>query len=692
MEFKTNTQLEEERKQALSVTKTTPPVITGLQGSIRQKWEQAKRAKITIEQIFLRAKRQRDGQYEPQKLAAIRATFGGDYTPVWMMVTETKCRAAESWIKDILLQPNEQPWDLQPTTMPDLPEEIDAQIMNHTMQELYQRAQLMAQERNIPFNVYEFIASVKDLMPEIRQHIRKQTKKKAKEAAERMKEKIADQLEEGGWTDALEECVHDIITYGICFLKGPLLSKDLLRRSKQDTTTGKWTSNIESEVIPKWQRRSPFNVYPAPDAVGVEDSYVIDLINLTPKALSDMIGVPGYSDSEIRACLTEYRTGGLREWTAIATEKARLEGRETMAVWESEKIDCLHYMGSAQGQHLIDWGMDPSEITDPVIEYNIEAWMIGTHIIKAMMNPDPLQKKPICKACFNDDPDSFWGRGGVPNLIEDIQTICNSLARAIVNNVGIAAGPQVEFDKDRLAGNVPQLVPWKVWISTGNQIRQNPAVSFYMPPLIADRLQILYEFFMKLADEDSGIPRYAHGETQVGGAGRTASGLSMLMTHAARGVKMFIKNLDKGIIQQSVQKQFYYNLDYEELDEDLIGDVKVVAKGSSSMIAKEQQSVRRTEFMGMTNNPVDVQIMGLKGRKYLLDETAKSLEIDRDELFEEFEFEKDSFDNMMGGSGQQPMLPSGQQGGVTPPPNPATTDVAGGLKGGTGVRTMPGQE
>ena len=692
MEFKTNTQLEEERKQALSVTKTTPPVITGLQGSIRQKWEQAKRAKITIEQIFLRAKRQRDGQYEPQKLAAIRATFGGDYTPVWMMVTETKCRAAESWIKDILLQPNEQPWDLQPTTMPDLPEEIDAQIMNHTMQELYQRAQLMAQERNIPFNVYEFIASVKDLMPEIRQHIRKQTKKKAKEAAERMKEKIADQLEEGGWTDALEECVHDIITYGICFLKGPLLSKDLLRRSKQDTTTGKWTSNIESEVIPKWQRRSPFNVYPAPDAVGVEDSYVIDLINLTPKALSDMIGVPGYSDSEIRACLTEYRTGGLREWTAIATEKARLEGRETMAVWESEKIDCLHYMGSAQGQHLIDWGMDPSEITDPVIEYNIEAWMIGTHIIKAMMNPDPLQKKPICKACFNDDPDSFWGRGGVPNLIEDIQTICNSLARAIVNNVGIAAGPQVEFDKDRLAGNVPQLVPWKVWISTGNQIRQNPAVSFYMPPLIADRLQILYEFFMKLADEDSGIPRYAHGETQVGGAGRTASGLSMLMTHAARGVKMFIKNLDKGIIQQSVQKQFYYNLDYEELDEDLIGDVKVVAKGSSSMIAKEQQSVRRTEFMGMTNNPVDVQIMGLKGRKYLLDETAKSLEIDRDELFEEFEFEKDSFDNMMGGSGQQPMLPSGQQGGVTPPPNPATTDVAGGLKGGTGVRTMPGKE
>lgn len=680
LDYKTNSQLEEERKIRVGTTETLPPVLTGLAGDIRRKWEQAKRAKNTIEQAFLRAKRQRDGQYEPQKLASIQATFGTDYIPVYMMVTETKCRAAESWIKDILLQPDEEPWDLEPTPIPDIPDQLDMQIMSQVMYTFYQQAVMMAQERGIPFDINEFKSLTASLMPEIKLYLKKQVKKKAKEAARQMKEKISDQFAEGEWYDSLEDCIFDIVTYGVCFMKGPLMNKDILRRAKQDEMTGKWTSNIESEIIPKWQRRSPFNIYPAPDAVGTDDSYIFDLINLTPKQLSDLLGVPGYSENEIRACLSEYRNGGLKEWISIASEKAFLEKRESMSVYESEKIDCLHYMGSAQGQHLLDWGLEAEEITDPLLEYNIEAYMIGTHIIKAMVNPDPLQKKPICKACFNDDPDSFWGRGGVPALIEDIQTICNSIARAIVNNVGIAAGPQVEFDKDRLMGNVPQLVPWKVWLSTGNQMRQTPAIKFYMPPLVADRLQLLYEFFLRLADEDSGIPRYAHGSTQVGGSGKTASGLSMLMTHAARGVKMFIKNIDRGIIQKSVQKQFFYNLDYEELDIEMIGDVKVVPKGSSSLIAKEQQAVRRTEFMTVTNNPLDAQIIGISGRKYLIQEVAKSLEMDTEALFQEEGFEKESFDRFMNPQQQLPQTSMEQSGSA---PKPMSTDLAGNQVQGT---------
>ena len=701
VDVKTNSQLEAERKARVGVAETQPPVLSGLAGDMRRKWEQAKRAKNTIEQAFLRAKRQRDGQYEPQKLASIKATFGAEYIPVYMMVTETKCRAAESWIKDILLQPDEEPWDIEPTPIPDIPEQLDMQIMSNVMYTLYQQAIQMSQERGMPFDVNEFKELVKSLTPEIKGYIRKQVKKKAKEAAKQMKEKISDQFAEGDWYDSLEDCIFDIVTYGVCFMKGPQMNKDLLRRSTQDESTGKWTNQVESEIIPKWQRRSPFNIYPAPDAVGVEDTYIFDLMHLTPKNLTDLLDVPGYSNDEIRACLSEYRNGGLKEWISIESEKARLEQRESMATYESEKIDCLHYMGSAQGQHLLDWGLEAEEIEDPLLEYNVEAWMIGTHIIKAMVNPDPLQKKPLCKACFNDDPDSFWGRGGVPALIEDIQKICNALARAIVNNVGMAAGPQVEYDKERLHGNVPQLVPWKVWISTGNQMRQTPAIKFYMPPLVADRLQMLYEFFLGLADEDSGIPRYAQGSTQVGGAGKTASGLSMLMTHAARGVKMFIKNIDRGIIQKSVQKQFYYNLDYEELDIEMIGDVKVVARGSSSLIAKEQRAVRMTEFMTVTNNPLDAQIIGMNGRKNLLEETAKSLEIDPSILFEEFEFDKDSFNNVMNSQqmGQsQGQLPPGQgqpqtameQSGSAKAP--ANLDVAGNVKSGRDYTLFRGQE
>ena len=66
---------------------------------------------------MLKALRQRNGEYEADKLNAIRKQGGSE---VYMMLTEVKCRAAESWLRDILLDSGTPPWDLQPTPIPDL--------------------------------------------------------------------------------------------------------------------------------------------------------------------------------------------------------------------------------------------------------------------------------------------------------------------------------------------------------------------------------------------------------------------------------------------------------------------------------------------------------------------------------------------------------------------------------------------
>jgi len=58
-----------------------------------------------------------------------------------------------------------------------------------------------------------------------------------------------------------------------------------------------------------------------------------------------------------------------------------------------------------------------------------------------------------------------------------------------------------------------------------------------------------------------------------------------------------------------------------------------VAKGSISLQEKELQSVRRTEFLQATSNPIDLQIIGLMGRKALLEETAKAHGLDVEKLF-----------------------------------------------------------
>ena len=89
------------------------PIILGLADHLRTCWDAARQAKKPIENIMLKALRQRNGEYEADKLAQINQQGGSD---VYMMVTEVKCRAAESWLRDILLDQGSPPWGLEAYT------------------------------------------------------------------------------------------------------------------------------------------------------------------------------------------------------------------------------------------------------------------------------------------------------------------------------------------------------------------------------------------------------------------------------------------------------------------------------------------------------------------------------------------------------------------------------------------------
>ncbi|MBV5346557.1 MAG: hypothetical protein JZU63_14150, partial [Rhodoferax sp.] len=122
-------------------------------------------------------------------------------------------------------------------------------------------------------------------------------------------------------------------------------------------------------------------------------------------------GVEGYSDGAIRMVLEEYGKGGLRDWIYVDMNKASAEGKSTMGVQQnpSQLIDALQYWGNVQGQLLRDWGMTEEEIPDPLMDYAIEAWVVGTWVIKAVLNPDPLGRKPYYKASYEEVPGAYWG-------------------------------------------------------------------------------------------------------------------------------------------------------------------------------------------------------------------------------------------------------------------------------------------
>ena len=141
----------------------------------------------------------------------------------------------------------------------------------------------------------------------------------------------------------------------------------------------------------------------------------------------------------------------------------------------------------------------------------------------------------------------------------------------------------------------------------------------------------MFDKFMALADEVSGIPRYMTGQ-HVPGAGRTSSGLSMLMSNAGKSIKQVISNVDHDVISPMVQRQYQRNLRYSD-DPDLIGDVQIVARGAMSLVVKEAESVRKTEFLRLVlESPVAQQIVGLPGTAELLRDLAGNLNTNVDRL------------------------------------------------------------
>jgi hypothetical protein len=290
-------------------------------------------------------------------------------------------------------------------------------------------------------------------------------------------------------------------------------------------------------------------------------------------------------------------------------------------------IEALEYWGPATGIMLRDWGIKSwgGRPIDELDEYQINAWKIGSYVVRAQINPDPLDQRPYSKCSFEDIPGAFWGKA-LPELMADVQIMCNASARALAMNMGIASGPQVEVNVDRLAKGQPlsSMFPWKVWQTTSDRSGAgHPAIRFFQPNMNAAELLQVYTYFSKIADEVTGVPNYLYGSSAVSGAGRTASGLSMLMENAAKGIKHAILGLDAATSQMITR--LYRHLMMFDPDNEIKGDMNLIAAGAIGAMIREQQVQARKEFMDDTLNPVDAQIIGAEGRAYMLRERAKGL-------------------------------------------------------------------
>ena len=562
--------------------------------------------------------RQRNGEYDPDVLASIKQQSGSE---IFIQLTSVKCRAATSWLRDTLLGSGaDKPWAIGATPVPELPEDIKQTLQAELAQEIMAFQQSTGQEPD-EAELAQIAQGMKDEMIEL-------LKEEAETRVARMEMKMEDQLLEGGWYKAFNQFIDDIVTFPFAVMKGPIKR----RRKVMKFVDGQ--IQAVDVIRNEWERVDPFNLYWAPWAWDINDGFVIERHRMTVTDLQSLIGVSGYNDDAIRTVLADFGSGNLREWLWTDSEKADVEDKiDSEARDTNDLVDAIQLWDSVSGKDLIEWGLSEQEIPDPMLSYNCEVWLIGNTVIRAVLNYDPLGRKPYYLTSYEGKAGSVAGKG-VADLCRDSQKMVNATARAMANNMGISSGPQVGVNVSRLpAGeDITDIHPWKIWQFQSSDYNDgSPPLQFFQPNSNANELMAVFEKFSARADEDTMIPKYMTGG-HTAGASRTSSGLSMLISNAGKGIKQVISNIDRNIIVPAIERLYHDNLRYSD-DPDLIGDVNVNARGASSLVVKEAEAIRRNEFLQLVlNSPMAQQIVGTDGTAELLRDAAQHLNQNPDRI------------------------------------------------------------
>jgi len=601
------------------------PVLKKLAIHIKNIWDQNQKDNKPIRLEMINLLRRVRGEYEPKKLAAIRAFQGSE---AYFRTGENKARAADSWIKDIYRGDTDLPWALEPTASPDLPDETQQQVIEKTKQQ-----GVMIEEQIIASGQVPDPDAIADLMQQYYEESLDKAKevqiKDAKDRCKRASDIIRDQNQEGGWNDAFKDFLYYFIRLKAGIIKGPILTKKK-KQVWQSSPEGYNLVAIDTLVNDVYSV-SPFNFFPSR---GMKT--ILEIHELSKQAISDLKDVPGYSNDEITAILSEYGSGELKaKWFVIDDETAvnqvtkeknfqQTTSPPTQNTTDSasEMILAQEFWGTVSGKLLVDWGMEGN--IDPDIQYQVNCWKIGDHVIKAVINPDSLGRKPYHVSSWAKNPAWIWGEG----LIEfagPLEDALNAIGRAIINNIAIASGPMCEVDRDRVDVKQP-IYPWRQIESTSMQMKnEGPAVNYYQPQMHCNELILAWQHFNKVLDEMT-VPAYAQGASQSGVTAGTATVFTQLLAAASRSIKAVVANLDDDVIVPYLQMCYDYTMKFTE-DETIKGDARVVAKGVAGLLAKEQQSQRKVELLQVSANPLYAQILGQKNIGSILAQIFKANDV-----------------------------------------------------------------
>ena len=665
------------------------PSVGNIVGFVEEKYSTAETARYSDEQRWIRAYRNYRGIYGPD----VQFT-STEKSKIFVKVTKTKVLAAYSQIVDVLFGANKFPITIDPTT---LPEGVSDSVHFESNPQLDQMTKqpggeelpkLMPGETLLDFK--ERVGGMSDRLAPAEEKLKEGpgvtpsaiTFHPAMVAAKKMEKKIHDQLEESDAKKQLRTAAFECALFGTGIMKGPFaLDKEYPNWDEN----GDYKPTIKT--VPQTSSVSIWNLYPDPDAANMEEaSYIIERHKMSRSQLRALKRRPFFRTNAVNSAI-EMGESYSKEWWEQVMEDADQETK-------SERYEVLEFWGYVDTSMLEDHDIDiPKELKDAE-EVSVNIWICNGQVLRLVMNPFTPSYLPYYAVPFEVNPYSFFGVGIAENM-DDTQTLMNGFMRMSVDNAALSGNLLIEIDETNLVpGQDLSVYPGKVFRRQGGAPGQ--AIFGTKFPNVSNENMQMFDKARQLSDESTGLPSFSYGQTGISGVGRTASGISMLMSAAGGSIRTVVKNVDDYLLSPLGKAFFSFNMQFD-FDPEIKGDLEVKAQGTESLMANEVRSQRLMQFLGVVSNPA---LAPFAKMDYIVREIAKSMDLDPDKVANSLGDAAVQAEILKKFQEQNPppeVDPNAPQQGVQPQAAPAgvqaqDTTGSGGGQVGTGTAPVPGEQ
>lgn len=513
-----------------------------------------------IERRWVEDMRQYLGQYEPEILSAIPA----GRSRVFVNLTRAKTDKGEAQLVDMLFPVDDKNYGIAPTPVPELAELADSK------EAYYDKSG----------NALQF-ADTKEVVTE--GDAVKGLQEIAEQKAQAMLREIDDQLVECDYNSSCRRAIHYAAVLGTGVLCGP----EVELREKSNWIQGEggeYSAAFSVDKKPVVRHVPTWDFFPDLGASHIDEcGFVFERAYLSRKSLKNMKRIPGVQKDAIDDLLRDNNPKSTQNFSEHVSVLREMSG--IVSLVEDNRFEVWRYRGPVDKSVLAAAQVDIEKIADAQVDAIVI--FCGDKVLKASINPMETEAWPYSVFCWDKDDNCIFGYG-IPRAAKQPQSVINAAMRMMLDNASRSAGPQLIIDNrvEPQDGSY-DLTPWKLWIKKDPSLSARAAFDSVEFPSRQNELANIYQLARALLDEETGLPMIAQGEQ--GQVTPTVGGMSMLMNAAGTVRRNQVKHFDDDVTVPIIKRFYDWNMQFNPKQE-IKGDMKVYARGTSALLMKEQQS------------------------------------------------------------------------------------------------------